>query len=60
MCPPDVTPEMACWQEEIFGPVAAFRKFDTEAEALREANRSDRGLAAFFYTRYMIGGRWVM
>jgi succinate-semialdehyde dehydrogenase/glutarate-semialdehyde dehydrogenase len=42
---------MACWREEIFGPVAALRPFHTEEEALQEANRSDRGLAAFFYSR---------
>ncbi len=42
---------MACWREEIFGPVAAFRRFTTEAEALQEANSSDKGLAAFFYSR---------
>lgn len=47
----DVRPEMACWREEIFGPVAALRKFHTEAEALQEANSTDKGLAAFFYTR---------
>jgi succinate-semialdehyde dehydrogenase/glutarate-semialdehyde dehydrogenase len=42
---------MPCWREEIFGPVAAFRKFSTEAEALQEANSSDKGLAAFFFSR---------
>ncbi len=47
----EVTPEMPCWREEIFGPVAAFRKFTTEAEALQEANSSDKGLAAFFFSR---------
>ncbi len=47
----EVTPEMPCWREEIFGPVAAFRRFTTEVEALQEANNSDKGLAAFFYSR---------
>ncbi len=47
----EVTAEMPCWREEIFGPVAAFRRFTTEAEALQEANSSDKGLAAFFYSR---------
>jgi len=46
----DVQPSMACWKEEIFGPVAAIMKFNTEAEAVRLANDSDRGLAAYFYT----------
>ena len=43
---------MSCWRKEIFGPVAALRKFKTEDEALLLANNTDRGLAAFFYSRY--------
>ncbi len=31
----------------------AFRRFTTEAEALQEANSSDKGLAAFFFSRYL-------
>jgi hypothetical protein len=30
----DVTPQMAVWREEIFGPVLAVMTFRTEAEAL--------------------------
>jgi acyl-CoA reductase-like NAD-dependent aldehyde dehydrogenase len=33
-------------REEIFGPVAVFVRFDTEAEAIALANESDFGLAA--------------
>ena len=31
----DVTPDMSIVREEIFGPVAALVRFDTEAEAIR-------------------------
>lgn len=37
--------------EEIFGPVAALIKFETESEVLQWANASEFGLAAYFYTR---------
>ena len=46
-----VTDEMGVWREEIFGPVIAIRTFRTEAEALRLANDTEYGLAAYFYTR---------
>lgn len=38
-------------REEIFGPVAAITTFDTEDEAIEAANRTEYGLAAYFYTR---------
>jgi len=38
-------------QEEIFGPVAPLFRFHTEAEALQQANDTEFGLAAYFYTR---------
>ena len=47
----DVTPEMACAQEEIFGPVAPLFRFKDEAEAIRLANDTPYGLAAYFYSR---------
>jgi acyl-CoA reductase-like NAD-dependent aldehyde dehydrogenase len=40
----DVTPEMAVWKEEIFGPVLAVRTFATEEQAVREANDTTFGL----------------
>jgi succinate-semialdehyde dehydrogenase/glutarate-semialdehyde dehydrogenase len=46
-----VTPDMAIAREEIFGPVAPLYAFETEAEALRIANDTPYGLAAYFYTR---------
>ena len=33
---------MSCWKEEIFGPVAAIGVFDTEEEAVAEANNTNR------------------
>lgn len=35
---------------EIFGPVACVYRFDTEAEAIRLANDTDLGLAAYVYS----------
>jgi succinate-semialdehyde dehydrogenase/glutarate-semialdehyde dehydrogenase len=49
----DVTTDMACAQEEIFGPVATLFRFDTEADAIRIANDTEYGLAAYFYARDM-------
>jgi len=42
----DVPVDNAVWREEIFGPVLAVRRFDTEAEAIALANDSAYGLAA--------------
>lgn len=41
-----VTPEMAIWKEEIFGPVLSVMSFGTEEEAITLANGSAYGLAA--------------
>ncbi len=38
-------------REEIFGPVAPLFKFETEADAIRMANDTEFGLAAYFYSR---------
>jgi len=46
----NITPNMTCWKEEIFGPVAAIASFDREEEAVEEANNSDRGLAGYFFS----------
>ncbi len=46
-----VTTAMAVANEEIFGPVAALYRFDTEEEAVRMANDTPFGLAAYFYAR---------
>lgn len=47
----DVTPGMKVAREETFGPVAPLFRFDTEEEAVRMANDTEFGLAAYFYTR---------
>ncbi len=46
-----VTPEMACFREEVFGPVVPVTVFDTEAEAIALANDTPYGLAAYFFTQ---------
>ncbi len=53
----DVTPQMRCVSEEIFGPVAPLLRFQTEAEAIQMANDTPYGLAAYFYARD-IGRVW--
>jgi succinate-semialdehyde dehydrogenase / glutarate-semialdehyde dehydrogenase len=47
----NVTASMLCAQEETFGPVASVFKFDTEDEAVAQANATEFGLAAYFYSR---------
>jgi succinate-semialdehyde dehydrogenase/glutarate-semialdehyde dehydrogenase len=47
----DVNETMAISHEEIFGPVATLFRFKDEAEAIRTANATEYGLAAYFYTR---------
>ena len=44
------TEAMELAQEETFGPVAPLFRFDTEDEAIRIANGTPFGLAAYFYT----------
>ncbi len=46
----DVTPAMKIAREEIFGPVAPLMRFHTDDEAVRMANDTEFGLAAYFYT----------
>jgi succinate-semialdehyde dehydrogenase/glutarate-semialdehyde dehydrogenase len=46
-----VTPEMEIVREEIFGPVAALVRFDTEEEAVRLANETPFGLAAYLFSQ---------
>ena len=46
----DVKPSMRIFQEEIFGPVVAVTPFDTEEEAIRLANGTKYGLAAYLWT----------
>ena len=52
-----VTSAMAVAREETFGPVAPLFRFSTEDEAIRMANDTEFGLAAYFYSRD-IGRIW--
>jgi succinate-semialdehyde dehydrogenase / glutarate-semialdehyde dehydrogenase len=47
----DVTTDMVITREETFGPVAPLYRFKTEDEAVRMANDTEFGLAAYFYSR---------
>jgi succinate-semialdehyde dehydrogenase / glutarate-semialdehyde dehydrogenase len=47
----EVTPAMLMAREETFGPVAPLFRFESEADAVRMANDTEFGLAAYFYTR---------
>ncbi|MBO6854008.1 MAG: NAD-dependent succinate-semialdehyde dehydrogenase [Marivivens sp.] len=47
----DVSTNMKIASEEIFGPISAVFKFETEEEVVAAANDTDFGLAAYVYTR---------
>jgi succinate-semialdehyde dehydrogenase / glutarate-semialdehyde dehydrogenase len=47
----EAMPEMDLANQEIFGPVAAVFRFATEDDAVRLANDTEFGLAAYFYSR---------
>jgi succinate-semialdehyde dehydrogenase/glutarate-semialdehyde dehydrogenase len=53
----DVTPSMKIFREETFGPVAPLIRFATDAEAIELANRTEFGLASYFYSRDL-GRAW--
>ena len=53
----DVTPEMKIFREETFGPVAPLFRFSSDAEVIELANRTEFGLASYFYSRD-IGRIW--
>lgn len=46
-----VTPAMRVAREETFGPVAPLFRFESEGDAVRMANDTEYGLAAYFYSR---------
>ena len=45
-----VTPDMAIYTEETFGPVVPVIFFDTEEELAQVMNHAQLGLTAYFYT----------
>src|SRR5205807_5749354 len=53
----DVTTDMVITEEETFGPVAPLYRFKTDDEAIKMANDTECGLAAYFYSRD-IGRIW--
>ena len=53
----DVTTDMVITKEETFGPVAPLYRFKGEADAVKMANDTEFGLAAYFYSRD-IGRIW--
>jgi succinate-semialdehyde dehydrogenase/glutarate-semialdehyde dehydrogenase len=53
----DVTTDMVITKEETFGPVAPLYRFKTDDEAIKVANDTEFGLAAYFYSRD-IGRIW--
>jgi betaine-aldehyde dehydrogenase len=46
-------------QKEVFGPVATFEVFDTEADAIARANATEMGLAAGIFTESLARSRRV-
>lgn len=53
------TPQMACFGEETFGPLAPVFRFESESEVIALANDTEYGLAAYCYTRDL-GRAWRM
>jgi len=47
----DLSLDMRVAHEEIFAPVAPVFRFETEAQAIAQANDTEYGLAAYLYTR---------
>jgi len=55
----DVTPEMTIAREEVFGPVLAIMPYSDEAEAVRIANDTVYGLAAYVSSQNLDHARAV-
>ncbi|ETI56135.1 hypothetical protein, variant [Phytophthora nicotianae CJ01A1] len=47
----NVNEKMRIWNEENFGPIVPLFSFYSEEEAVRKANDTNSGLAAYFYTQ---------
>lgn len=46
----DVSTDMACWREEILGPLIPLTRFSGTRQAVALANDTDSGLAAYLFT----------
>lgn len=55
----DVPDEAACMNGEIFGPVAALRRFTSEDEVVTLGNETEYGLMAYVFTRDLKRGLQV-
>jgi succinate-semialdehyde dehydrogenase/glutarate-semialdehyde dehydrogenase len=53
----DVSPDALAFREETFGPVAPLFRFKTDDEVIELANRTEFGLASYFFSRD-IGRIW--
>ena len=53
----DVSPDAMIFREETFGPVAPLFRFKTDDEVVELANRTEFGLASYFFSRD-IGRIW--
>lgn len=47
----NVTPDMAVYQHESFGPIVSVLRFDSDEEAIRMANDSEYGLSSAVFSR---------
>ena len=45
-----VTPQMACWKEETFGPLVPIATFGDDDQAIDMANQTEFGLASYIFT----------
>ena len=52
----DVTDSMVIMNEETFGPIAPIQKIETEEEAIKLANNTPYGLAAYVFTKDVARG----
>ncbi|MDO9352895.1 MAG: aldehyde dehydrogenase family protein, partial [Solirubrobacteraceae bacterium] len=55
----DVPDDARLLKEEIFGPVAPIRVFETEEEAIAEANGTEYGLISYLFTTDLARGHRV-
>lgn len=54
-----VTPDMACFGKETFGPVVSLYRFHDEADAIARANEGDYGLNASIYSEDRTRARYL-